>query len=139
MVSPAEYKQLYEATRQNAKEPKNKHFRWEAEQLHDFVLFMGNTGLRPDEAKQLQHRDVTIVVDPDSRERILEIEVRGKRGIGWRKSMPGAVKPYVPAIGAACRRVLDEPYPTFDDIMDRRPDPHFERDESYGRLVPRSN
>lgn len=92
--SPAEYKQLYEATRQNAKEPKNKHFRWEAEQLHDFVLFMGNTGLRPDEAKQLQHRDVTIVVDPDSRERILEIEVRGKRGIGWCKSMPGAVKPY---------------------------------------------
>ncbi|WP_210386775.1 site-specific integrase [Rhizobium dioscoreae] len=62
--------------------------------MHEFVLFMGNTGLRPDEAKQLQHRDVTIVEDPDSRERILEIEVRGKRGIGWCKSMPGAVKPY---------------------------------------------
>jgi len=92
--SPAEYKQLYEATRQNAKEPKNPHFRWEAEQLHDFVLFMGNTGLRPDEAKQLQHRDVTIVEDEDSGERILEIEVRGKRGVGWCKSMPGAVKPY---------------------------------------------
>ncbi|WFU01925.1 site-specific integrase [Rhizobium sp. CB3171] len=92
--SPAEYKQLYEATRQNAKEPKNPHFRWEAEQLHDFILFMGNTGLRPDEAKQLQHRDVTIIEDADSRERILEIEVRGKRGIGWCKSMPGAVKPY---------------------------------------------
>jgi len=92
--SPAEYKQLYEATRQNAKEPPNPHFRWEAEQLHDFVLFMGNTGLRPDEAKQLQHRDVTIVEDRDSGERILEIEVRGKRGVGWCKSMPGAVKPY---------------------------------------------
>ncbi|WP_230640365.1 site-specific integrase [Shinella sumterensis] len=92
--SPAEYKQLYEATRQNAKGPKNPYFRWEAEQLHDFVLFMGNTGLRPDEAKQLQHRDVTIVEDPESRQRILEIEVRGKRGIGWCKSMPGAVKPY---------------------------------------------
>ena len=92
--SPAEYKQLYEATRQNAKEPKNPHFRWEAEQLHDFVLFMGNTGLRPDEAKQLQHRDITIVDDRDSGGRILEIEVRGKRGIGWCKSMPGAVKPY---------------------------------------------
>ncbi|SCX92888.1 site-specific integrase [Rhizobium sp. NFACC06-2] len=92
--SPAEYKQLYEATRQNAKEPKNPYFRWEAEQLHDFVLFMGNTGLRPDEAKQLQHRDVTIAEDPESRQRILEIEVRGKCGIGWCKSMPGAVKPY---------------------------------------------
>ncbi len=92
--SPAEYKQLYEATRLNAKELKNPYFRWEAEQLHDFVLFMGNTGLRPDEAKQLQHRDVSIVVYPDTRERILEIEVRGKRGIGWCKSKPGAVKPY---------------------------------------------
>ncbi|MFJ6323328.1 MULTISPECIES: hypothetical protein [unclassified Rhizobium] len=62
--SPVECKQLYEATRQNAKEPKNPHFRWEAEQSHDFILFMANTGLRPDEAKQLQHRDVTIVEDP---------------------------------------------------------------------------
>lgn len=101
--SPAEYKQLYEATRQRAKEPKNPHFRWEAEQLHDFVLFMGNTGLRPDEAKQLQHRDVSIVTDRDSGERILEIEVRGKRGIGWCKSMPGAVRPY--------ERVRDRPKP----------------------------
>ncbi|WP_105384358.1 DUF6650 family protein [Neorhizobium alkalisoli] len=40
----------------------------------------------------------------------------------------------VRAIGAACRRFLDEPYPTFDDIMDRRRDPYFERDESSGRL-----
>lgn len=92
--SPAEYKQLYEASRENAKQPKNSYFKWEAEQLHDFILFMGNTGLRPDEAKNLQHRDVTIVEDRESGERILEIEVRGKRGIGWCKSMPGAVKPY---------------------------------------------
>lgn len=92
--SPAEYKQLYEANRENARQPKNSHFKWEAEQLHDFILFMGNTGLRPDEAKNLQHRDVTIVQDRETGERILEIEVRGKRGIGWCKSMPGAVKPY---------------------------------------------
>ncbi|WP_245507260.1 hypothetical protein [Rhizobium sp. PP-CC-3G-465] len=37
---------------------------------------------------------MTIVEDPESRQRILEIEVRGKRGVGWCKSMPGAVKPY---------------------------------------------
>ena len=30
---------------------------------------MGDTGLRPDEAKQLQHRDVAIVEDPDSLQR----------------------------------------------------------------------
>lgn len=45
---------------------------------------------------------------------------------------PGIV--HVRAIGAACRRFLDEPYPTFDDIMDRRRDPYFERDEHYGHL-----
>jgi integrase len=31
---------------------------WEAEQLHDFVLFLGNTGLRPGEARNLEYRDV---------------------------------------------------------------------------------
>jgi len=108
--SPAEYKQLYEATRQNAREPLNAHFRWEAEQLHDFVLFMGNTGLRPDEAKQLQHRDVSIVVDRDTGERILEIETRGKRGVGWCKSMPGAVKPY--------ERLRDRPKPKRDKTIE---------------------
>ncbi|WFU01953.1 hypothetical protein QA648_17915 [Rhizobium sp. CB3171] len=41
---------------------------------------------------------------------------------------------HVRAIGAACRRFLDEPYPTFDDIMERRRDPYFDRDESHGRL-----
>lgn len=92
--SPAEYKQFYEASRENARQPKNSHLRWEAEQLHDFILFVGNTGLRPDEAKNLQHRDVAIVQDRETGERILEIEVRGKRGIGWCKSMPGAVEPY---------------------------------------------
>ena len=92
--SPAEYKQLYEATREYAQKPFHDHYRWNAEQVHDYVLFMANTGLRPDEAKNLQHRDVSIVVDEATGERILEIEVRGKRGIGYCKSMPSAVRPY---------------------------------------------
>lgn len=91
--SPAEYKQLYTATRIHAKEAYS-HRRWNAEQVHDYVLFLANTGLRPDEAKNLQHRDVVVVNDRDTGERILEIEVRGKRGIGFCKSMPGAVEPY---------------------------------------------
>jgi hypothetical protein len=45
------------------------------------------------EAKNLQHRDVTIVKDEATGERILEIEVRGKRGVGYCKSMPSAVRP----------------------------------------------
>jgi integrase len=92
--SPEEYKKLYEATRKRAHEPKMARFKWESEQLHDFVLFAANTGLRPDEAWRLQFRDVTVVEDEGSGHKILEIEVRGKRGVGYCKSMPGAVIPF---------------------------------------------
>jgi integrase len=107
--SPAEYKQLYEATRERAKKPKKIRYKWESEQLHDFVLFMANTGLRPDEAKRLQYRDVTIVHDEALDEKILEIEVRGKRGIGYCKSMPGAVEPF--------RRLVKRNSPKPDDVI----------------------
>jgi integrase len=91
--SPEEYKQLYEAARTYAKEPFRSHLKWNAEQVYDFVLFMANTGLRPDEAFNLQHRDVTIA-EGDGKQELLEIEVRGKRGVGHCKSMPGAVRVY---------------------------------------------
>jgi len=92
--SPAEYKRLYEATRDRAKNPKKERWRIACENLHDFILFMVNTGLRPDEALRLEYRDVAIVTDEATRERILEIEVRGKRGVGYCKTMPGAVMPF---------------------------------------------
>jgi integrase len=92
--SPEEYKQLYEATRKRAHEPKQARFKWECEQLHDYVLFSANTGVRPDEARRLQFRDVAIVEDDATEQTILEIEVRGKRGVGYCKSMTGAVRPF---------------------------------------------
>lgn len=102
--TPKEYKQLYTATRKNAANPKNPRFKWYAEQLHDFVLFMANTGLRPDEVNLLEFRDVEIVTDEWSGDKILEIEVRGKRGVGYCKSMTGAVRPF--------ERLRDRPRPT---------------------------
>src|ERR1700688_2903100 len=94
--SPEQYKKLYNATREYARRPAKEQFRWNAEQVHDYVLFMANTGLRRDEAmpKNLEHRDVTMVKDDATGELILEIEVRGKRGVGYCKSTPSAVKPY---------------------------------------------
>jgi integrase len=89
-----EYKQLYNATRNRAQQPKRRGFKWETEQLHDYVLFAVNTGLRPDEAWRLQFRDVTIVYEEDLKKTILEIVVRGKRGVGYCKSTPGAVLPF---------------------------------------------
>lgn len=90
--SPAEYDELNKATRERAKNPPREHLRPYSEDLHDFILFMANTGLRPDEAKQLRVSDVSIVVDDGAR--ILHIAVRGKRGTGWAKSMPNAVHPF---------------------------------------------
>ena len=90
--SPEEYKTLYEATRVKSQTPSRYQELWE--DFHDYVLFMANTGLRPDEAARLQFRDVTTVTDLDSGERLLEIEVRGKRGVGFCKSMKGAIQPY---------------------------------------------
>ena len=89
-----EYNKLWRATQRRAKDPPKARWRRSCEQLHDYVLFMANTGLRPDEAARLQFRDVTVVKDDATNERILEIEVRGKRGTGYCKSMPGAVIPF---------------------------------------------
>ena len=92
--APDEYKRLYEATRRRIGAATRKNHRWSAEQLHDYVLLMANTGLRPDEIKRLEYRDVEIVEDQDTEEVILLISVRGKRGVGYCKSMPGAVRPF---------------------------------------------
>ncbi len=92
--SPEEYRTLYEATRERTRNPKRKRYLWAYEQLHDYVLFMANTGLRPDESARLEYRDVKVVKDYATNETILEIEVRGKRGVGYCKSTTGAVRPF---------------------------------------------
>jgi integrase len=89
--------------------PRNPRYKWESEQLHDYVLFMANTGLRPDEANRLEYRDVKIVVDEATKETILEIEVRGKRGVGYCKSMSGAVRPF--------QRLVDRNKPQPTDLI----------------------
>lgn len=92
--SNEEYKQLYTATREHAKSMENTRNAYAAAQLHDKVLFMANTGMRPDEANVLQYRDVEIIEDEGTNESILLIQVRGKRGVGYCKSTKGAVFPF---------------------------------------------
>jgi integrase len=92
--SPEEYKRLYKATGDRARKPKKERWRSACEDLHDYVLFMVNSGLRPDEARRIQVRDIEIVEDGADKERILHIAVRGKRGVGYCKTMPGAVLPF---------------------------------------------
>jgi integrase len=102
--SPEEYKKLYEATRRRVQHPPKARWKWSCEQLHDFVLFIANTGLRPDEVARLEFRDMTIVDDEATGQTILEIEVRGKRGVGYCKSTTGAVLPF--------KRLKERPRPS---------------------------
>lgn len=113
--SPEEYKQLYTATRKRANNPIRDRYQWEYEQLHDLVLFMANTGLRPDEVKRIEHRDVEIVHDEGTDETILEISVRGKRGVGFCKSTTGAVRPY--------QRLKEREKPEYIDKEKGKPKP----------------
>ena len=92
--SPEEYERLRAATEERARNPKRARWRGECELFHDFVEFMANTGLRPDEAQRLEFRDVKVVLDQSTEQRILEIDVRGKRGVGFCKSTPDAVAPF---------------------------------------------
>ncbi len=92
--SPEEYKQLYTATRKRITDGARPGWKSHYEDMHDYVLFMANTGLRPDEASKLEFRDVSIEDDDATKQTILVIDVRGKTGVGFCKSMPGAVEPF---------------------------------------------
>lgn len=91
--SGPEYKVLYTAARAKV-QTRNKRWKHNAEQFLDYILIMANTGLRPDEAKRLQYRDVEIAIDQETQETILIIAVRGKRGVGYCKSTANAVFPF---------------------------------------------
>lgn len=91
---PEEYKQLYQATRRRITEGKRPGWKSHYEDMHDFVLIMANTGLRPDEAWGIEFRDVKIEEDYATKTTLLVIDVRGKTGTGYCKSMPNAVFPF---------------------------------------------
>lgn len=114
--SPDEFDRLVAATHKRVVEGvggRPNRWKWEYEQFHDYVILMGNTGLRPDEAAQLQFRDVQIVKDRATSETILEVEVRGKRGTGYCKSTAEAV----PAFERLGERMRDGEKPKETDLL----------------------
>ncbi|TGT91939.1 MULTISPECIES: site-specific integrase [unclassified Mesorhizobium] len=132
--TPEEYKQLYQATRahaqkardasKKAQEGEKAHRVWLSEQLHDKILFLANTGLRPDEANWLEYRDVEIVKDKATGQKILEIQVRGKRGVGYCKSTSGAVFPFERMVARNKPKPTDKLFPVdhkkqFNGILDK--------------------
>ena len=106
--SNAEYKVLYTAARAKV-QAASKRWKYNAEQFLDYILIMANTGLRPDEAKRLQYRDVEIAIDHETQETILIIAVRGKRGVGYCKSTANAVFPF--------ERMVERNKPQPEDLL----------------------
>jgi integrase len=130
--SPEKYKQLYTATRERIAKPRKKRYKEDYEDLHDYVLFMVNTGLRPDGSRRIEFRDVKIVDDTGSGQTILEIDVRGKRGVGFCKSMPGAVHPFTRVVKRRNPKPTDLVFPDshhelFNNILDEQ-DLKFDRE-----------
>jgi integrase len=95
---PDQYELLYNKTRANIWEKKGTRWHDHAKELHDFVLFVANTGLRIGEARNVRFCDVKYGEDINAlgeKKPILIISnIKGKRGTGSCKSYFGAVRPF---------------------------------------------
>ena len=95
---PEQYDALYTATRANITKLKGTRWHSSAMELHDYVLFMANTGLRIGEAKNMRFCDIERSEDTHrsgTRQPILIIKnIKGKRGTGSCKTFFGAVRPF---------------------------------------------
>jgi hypothetical protein len=79
-----EYRALIKASQANIRFHKRKKTRWvaDAEELHDYIIFMVNTGLRVGESRQLLMSGVKIISQPNGEE-ICKLTIKdGKRGPG---------------------------------------------------------
>ena len=95
---PTQYEQLYIKTRANIREKKGTRWHEHAKELHDFVLFVANTGLRIGEARNVRFCDVKYAEDLNEHNEKLPVliisNIKGKRGTGSCKSYFGAVRPF---------------------------------------------
>jgi integrase len=91
--SAAEYYRLCKATWAYVQSPPAGVRVALCQHLHDYVVFMANTGLRTDEAANLEFRDI-VIDEEEADDPILVIDVRGKTGVGYCKSMPTAVRAF---------------------------------------------
>lgn len=86
-----EYKMFYIYICFKLKFVQGKFWQYFVEQLYDFILFMVNIGLWFDEVNCFEYCDVSVEMDEDSGEEIFVIEVCGKCGVGYCKSINGVV------------------------------------------------
>ena len=91
-----EYRALIKASQANIRNHKRLKTRWvaDAEELHDYIIFMVNAGLRVGESRQMLVSDVKVVTQPDGEE-ICKLTIKaGKRGPGVAVSFTGAPRAF---------------------------------------------
>ena len=96
-----EYKQLLRASRNHIKTLSKTRWADAAWELHDYIIFMVNTGLRVGEAANVRFCDVQIYTDLNAQDQkgvakryLLIQNIKGKRGTGECKSFFGAVEAF---------------------------------------------
>ena len=104
---------LFHAMDERIKNPRKRLYQYQAKQLFDYCLLILCTGLRPDEANRLQYRDCAI------RGGLLDIDVRGKRGVGRCISLPMAVSVYHRMVSRNSPHPEDVMFPIFSKRMFR--------------------
>jgi len=95
---PEQYVQLYRATRKNISLLKDTRWHTAAMELHDYVLFVANSGLRVGEARNVRFCDVKFDKERTQTGKTLPIliiqNIKGKRGTGACKTFYGAARPF---------------------------------------------
>ena len=85
--------------------------RWQRELIRAYILFMGTSGLRPNEARQLRWRDLENYVDPDGVEHLV-LHISPTTKTGQRECVPlSSAKRYL-------RRIQEQsPHTEPDDLI----------------------
>jgi integrase len=115
---PQEYIDLYTATRANITKMKDTRWHEDAKELHDYVLFVANSGLRVGEARNIRFCDIEYDTDKNRMGEIKPVliirNIKGKRGTGSAKTYFGAVRPFERIVE---RRKLKDNWRTSTDLI----------------------
>lgn len=79
-------KEEYDPTVDSKRRPHSLH-RWQRELIRAYILFMGTSGLRPNEARQLRWKDLEDYIDPDGVEHLV-LHISPTTKTGQRECVP---------------------------------------------------
>jgi len=112
-----EYLHLCKAANANKKRLEKTRWRNDACELHDYIVFMTNSGLRIGEAKNLRFKDITVAEEiyrGNKRPLLLIRNLKGKRGGGICRTWYGAYTPFMRTVE---RRGLQDNWQTSSELV----------------------